>query len=113
MLVAVWLQNVGNSTSRCSNEGPSLPGIRAVRISISTESNGSLPGCVKWRGTPMRTSSLPSSTEFSVRFSSLIAMPVASSSVAFYRTLVRFATRLAGFLRPSSSASSRSNSSTS
>ncbi len=47
MLVAVWLQNVGNSTSRCSNEGPSLPGIKAVRISISTESNGSLPAFVK------------------------------------------------------------------
>ena len=47
MLVAVWLQNAGNSTSFCSNEGPSLPGISAVRVSHSTASNGSTPSSVK------------------------------------------------------------------
>ena len=38
MLVAVWLQNAGNSTSVCWNEGPSLPGISASRVSHSTAS---------------------------------------------------------------------------
>ena len=47
MLVAVWLRKVGNSTSFCSNDGPSLPGIRAVRVSHSTASNGSTPSSVK------------------------------------------------------------------
>ena len=47
MLVAVWLQKLGNSTSRCSNDGPSLPGMSAVRVSHSTASNGSMPASVK------------------------------------------------------------------
>ncbi len=47
MLVAVWLQKAGNSTSLCSKEGPSLPGISAWRVSHSTASNGSTPGTVK------------------------------------------------------------------
>ena len=47
MFVAVWLQNLGNSTFFCSNAGPSLPGMSASRISHSTSSNGSRPGIVK------------------------------------------------------------------
>ena len=47
MFVAVWLQNLGNSTSRCSNDGPSLPGMSASRVSHSTASKGSVPASVK------------------------------------------------------------------
>ena len=69
MLVAVCDQNEGNSTSFCSNEGPSLPGISAVRCSQSTVSKGSSPSLVKYRSTPMETSSLPSRTRVSAGFS--------------------------------------------
>ena len=44
MLVAVCDQNLGNSTLRCSNAGPFLPGMNASRISHSISSNGSRPG---------------------------------------------------------------------
>ena len=47
MLVAVCDQALGISTSRCSNAGPSLPGISASRNSHSISSNGSRPGIVK------------------------------------------------------------------
>jgi len=50
MFVAVGDQNFGNSTSRCSNAGPLLPGISASRVSHSISSNGSRPGIVKYRG---------------------------------------------------------------
>ena len=49
MFVAVCDQKRGNSTSLCSNAGPSLPGISASRSSHSTSSNGSRPGMVKNR----------------------------------------------------------------
>ncbi len=49
MFVAVCDQNFGNSTSRCSNAGPPLPGISASRVSHSISSNGSRPGMVKYR----------------------------------------------------------------
>ena len=49
MFVAVCDQNFGNSTSRCSNAGPLLPGISASRVSHSISSNGSRPGIVKYR----------------------------------------------------------------
>ncbi len=52
MFVAVWDQNFGNSTPRCSNAGPVRPGIVASRISHSISSNGSRPGMVKKRRTP-------------------------------------------------------------
>ncbi len=47
MFVAVCDQNFGNSTSFCSNAGPSLPGMYAWRSSHSTSSKGSRPGIVK------------------------------------------------------------------
>ena len=79
MLVAVCDQNEGNSTSFCSNEGPSLPGISALRVSHSTASYGSTPSCVKYRSTPIDTSSLPSSTWVSAGFS-VVAMPFSFAS---------------------------------
>src|SRR4051794_17193099 len=74
MLVAVCDQNEGNSTSFCSKEGPSLPGISAVRVSHTTASNGSAPSSVKYRSTPIETSSLPSRTRVSAWFS-VVAIP--------------------------------------
>ena len=47
MFVAVCDQNFGNSTSFCSNVGPSLPGMCASRSSHSICSKGSMPGTVK------------------------------------------------------------------
>jgi hypothetical protein len=57
MFVAVWDQNFGNSTPRCSNVGPSRPGITASRSSHSISSKGSRPGIVKKRRTPSRAAS--------------------------------------------------------
>ena len=58
MFVAVCDQNFGNSTSRCSKAGPSLPGISASRSSHSISSNGSRPGIVKkLRGVTLAVSS--------------------------------------------------------
>jgi hypothetical protein len=47
MLVAVCDQNFGNSTSRCSNTGLSLPGMNASRTSHSISSKGSRPAIVR------------------------------------------------------------------
>src|SRR4051794_27333676 len=80
MLVAVCDQNEGNSTSFCSNEGPSLPGISAVRCSQSTVSKGSSPSLVKYRSTPMDTPSLPSTTRVSAGFS-VVAIRLSSVRV--------------------------------
>ncbi len=63
MLVAVWLQNFGNSTPFCSKTGPSLPGISASRSSHSTSANGSRPGIVNSLRTP--TLALSCATVFS------------------------------------------------
>ncbi len=57
MFVAVWDQNLGNSTSFCSKAGLSLPGMKASRVSHSISSNGSRPGIVKYRFTATVASS--------------------------------------------------------
>ncbi len=64
MLVAVCDQNLGNSTSFCSNAGPSLPGMWAWRSSHSTSSKGSRPGIVKRR--PGATLASESATAFTI-----------------------------------------------
>jgi hypothetical protein len=56
MFVAVADQKTGNSTSRCSKAGPSLPGMTASRTSHSTSSYGSTPGVVLRRVMPIARS---------------------------------------------------------
>ena len=77
MFVAVCDQNFGNSTSRCSNAGPSLPGMWASRSSHSISSNGSRPGIVKKR----RGATLASPSTTVLTISCSIASPVPASTV--------------------------------
>jgi hypothetical protein len=83
MFVAVCDQNFGNSTSRCSNTGPLLPGMSASRVSHSISSNGSRPGIVKYRGGAMfAVSSRTLLTISAVSFGSVCGACVACFAVA-------------------------------
>ncbi len=86
MFVAVCDQKRGNSTSLCSNAGPSLPGISASRSSHSTSSNGSRPGMVKNRRGATLASPFTTVFTYSCAASgsavASVGVPVASLAVA-------------------------------
>ena len=91
MFVAVCDQNFGNSTSRCSNAGPLLPGIRASRVSHSISSNGSRPGIVKYRGgATLAVSSTTLLTISAVSFGSVCGACLACFAIAMLSSRAEF-----------------------
>ena len=88
MFVAVCDQNFGNSTSFCSNAGPSLPGMCAWRSSHSISSNGSRPGMVKKRRGA--TVASESTIVFTTSSSAAFAVTCACSAVAIVSSRTEF-----------------------